>query len=559
MSRIPRSGPIAASVVTVAELLSGAFRFRLPWFQRAYAWRVDNVGLLLTNLREAMRLPTGKRRYMLGTILLASSRDGAADALVDGHQRIMTLTIIFAVLRDLMRDEAWKQRLHGYIAGQVGGAGERNVPHLLIDADLAAFVATHVQQPGGTSVDSEDDLLSLSETERNIIENRDFLRAELGAADVSDRDRQELAAFLADHCRIIVHELEDEEEAWQSMQIEEDTRLDFSAADRSRASILSAMPAADRDAASRSWDDCQALLGAQDMRGLLGHIRNIALPHRSAAPVESEIIRHFKLNSRGLDFMRSEIEPMARRLARIKAREVGSGPESVAISRALEHLSWLDRPLWVAPALHWMNVRGEAGGDTAVFFALLERLGWILRIGGTDPSVQQTRMSKLIRQISGSVAPTEIEALQIEPRLLTAAVSNLRSKNFQAKHYAASVLRRICVALGADPGPVDGQNVTVEHILPRKPPSGTQWNRDFGRRKPVEAYVNRLGNLAFLTEPLNQLAAANDFAVKRTVFEQSVDKLIEHALSYEVWTPETIENRTRDLIRILLNEWELKP
>src|SRR5690606_3587123 len=103
--------------------------------------------------------------------------------------------------------------------------------------------------------------------------------------------------FLAQNCRLVVHELEDEEEAWQSMQIEEDTRLDFSAADRSKASIISAMPADEREEAGRVWEDAQTLLGASDMRGLLGHVRNIGIPNRSTAPVESELIKHYKLNS----------------------------------------------------------------------------------------------------------------------------------------------------------------------------------------------------------------------------------------------------------------------
>lgn len=559
MPRAPRVGPISVRVVTVAELFSGEYRFRLPWFQRAYAWRVDNVGLLLTHLREAMRLPPEKRHYLLGTILLAESKDHKVDALVDGHQRVMTLTIIFAVLRDLMRDPAWKQRLHRLIAvaDEEGGDG---VPHLIIEAELAGFVREHVQRPGGIDTEPDENYGALSETERNIIDNRDYIRGELGAADVADAFRQDLVTFLAENCRIIIHELKDEEEAWQTLQIEEDTRLDFSAADRSKASIVSAMPAAEREQAGRIWDDCQSELGAQDMRSLLGHVRNIAIRARSAAPVESEIIKHFELNRSGLHFIGNEIAPMAERLVRIKTREVGAlGRERAEIGRAIEHLTWLDRQLWAAPALHWLRMRGESGDATVVFFKRLERLAWMLRIAGIDPSVQLTRIFRLTDEIDGSKAPDAMETLKIEPRIKDAAVANLRTKNFYAKHYSSSVLRRICVALGADPGPVDGKNVTVEHVLPRNPADGTQWRNDFGKKKPVKDYVNRLGNLAFLTEPLNQEAGARDYVLKRAVFARSQDKLIAHALAFPAWTSDTIEQRTRDLTRVLLAEWDLKP
>lgn len=560
MAKIPRDGPISVRVVTLAQLFSGDYRFRLPWFQRAYAWRVDNVGLLLTNLREAMRLPPEKRRYWLGTILLAESKDHSADALVDGHQRIMTLTIIFAVLRDLMRDAGWKQRLNTFIAASDGRGGM--VPHLVIDAELAGFVHDHVQRIDSLSSDPETDESydALSETERNIIDNRDHVRSELGAGDVTDAYRQELATFLAEQCLLVIHELEDEEEAWQSLQIEEDTRLEFSAADRSKASIISAMPVTEREQAGRIWDDRQTLLGADDMRSLLGHVRNIAIRARSSAPVETELIKHYKLNKSGLAFMDAELAPMADRLLRVKSREIGNpGEEQAAIALAIEHSSWLDRPMWIAPALYWLGRRGDSGRETVAFFARLERLAWLLRIAGIDPSVQQTRMFRVLDDIDGDGPTQAMASLAIEDKIKHAAIANLRIKNFYAKHYSSSVLRRISVALGADAGPVDGTAVTIEHILPRKPAEGSQWLRDFGNRKPVKDYVNRLGNLAFLTEELNQEAAAKDYALKRAVFAKSEDRLARQVLAYDAWTPEAIEHRTRELTRVLLAAWDLTP
>jgi len=561
MRRPQRNGPVSAVVLTLAELLSGEYRFRLPWFQRAYAWRVDNVGLLLTNLRDAMRLSGAQRNYLLGSILLADGKQGTVAAVVDGHQRIMTLTILFAVLRDLMRDVEWRARLHAFVAAPAAATpkGDEELPHLVIDAELAKFVRRLVQSEGGTAEDPEVDLLSLSETERNIIENRDYLKVELGAADFGEAQRQELATFLAEHCRIIVHMVENEEEAWHWLQVEEDTRLDFSAADRSKASIISAMPAPEREEAGRIWEDCKAEIGAQDMRALLGHVRAIARHERSSAPVESELILHFVLNETGLPFLREHMLPMAQRLARLRERRVGMGSMRADIGRSLEHLSWIDPQIWVAPALQWLTVRGEENATSAEFFRLLERLFWVMRIAGTDPSVQQTRMFRLVEQVGGTEPPSGMAALRIESKVKDAAVVNLRSINFQAKHYSSHVLRRISVALGKDPGPVDGKKVTVEHVLPRNPAEDAEWWKHFGKSKPIKSYVNRLGNLGFLTEPLNQRAAAQDYAAKRAVFEESDDPLIRHALGYAEWTPETIEHRTRELMRILLEQWDLKP
>lgn len=564
MPRPKRDGPIAASVVTLAELFSGAYRFRLPWFQRSYAWRVENVSLLLGNIREAMRSDERKRHYFLGTILLAEPDGSATAALVDGHQRVMTLTILFAVLRDLMKDAAWRERLDALITVSRGPDGSLGPTHLTIDPEigLAAYVSQHVQKLGGTTNEPDEDLLSLTETERNVIENRDYLRSELGAGNVGDKQRQELAEFLLSRCRVIVHEVEDEQEAWRWLQIEEETRLDFSAADRSKATLVGAMPPAQREEAGRIWDDCQALVGAHDMRALLHHVRTLALRKRSEAPVESQLSKYFKINVDGLQFLRRELQPRAELLRRIRKQDLGTTDQRPRIARSLEHMSWIDRQIWLPTALHWLDKRREDHPSTSAFLGRLERLVWLMRLAGSDPSVQENRMIKIVTQIDATDDPEAMDALAVERHLIDAARVNLRSPTFHAKRYSADVLRRISVALGADPGPVDGKRVTVEHILPRNPPPDTLWWRDFTTKKKVQNYAHRLGNLLFLTEEQNQKASAYDYGFKRGVFVEALqagpNPLVEHALQYPVWTVETIDERTRDLIDILFKGWDLK-
>ena len=91
---------IAVEVRTLGELFANPRRFRLPWFQRAYSWQTQQVAQLVGDLLEAMTWADDSA-FMLGTLTLAavSGQDGLA--IVDGHQRLLTLTILAAVLRDL--------------------------------------------------------------------------------------------------------------------------------------------------------------------------------------------------------------------------------------------------------------------------------------------------------------------------------------------------------------------------------------------------------------------------------------------------------------------------
>ena len=140
---------VTATVVPVGGLFSESYGFHLPWFQRAYAWREEHVGRLLADMIEAMGSP--KRRYFLGAIRIAGGHEPGAISLIDGQQRMVTLTILFALLRDLAQTEEDKdaadQAIRGSVAGKVNGSSDWfwMVPQL----SLKSFFVKYVQARGG--------------------------------------------------------------------------------------------------------------------------------------------------------------------------------------------------------------------------------------------------------------------------------------------------------------------------------------------------------------------------------------------------------------------------
>ena len=151
-----------------------------------------------------------------------------------------------------------------------------------------------------------------------------------------------------------------------------------------------------------------------------------------------------------------------------------------------------------------------------------------------------------------------MKELAIEPKLLKPALDNLRSRTFYDKHYAGLVLRRLCLNMGSDPGPIDGDHMTLEHVLPLRPKSGSNWLRVFRDQKTVSDYANRLGNLACLTFADNQSAGSNDYSAKRPILANSGCIISsKFAATYDTWTPERILARTESLIQDLFRKWEL--
>lgn len=543
-----------AEVLSLRALLSGRYQFGLPWFQRAYAWTDMQAGRLLRDLIVASK---ERQFYVLGKIFLAAPPEAPRVGLIDGHQRLVTLTIAFALLRDMIAESAIRQAADATIATrQATGSIERIAPQ----PGVSEFFLTFIQQPGGTQIEPDGDIMHLTESERGILANRNHLRQLLADELPRSAERESLLAYMLDRCLVTVESVADEEDAWNIVSTEEETHVEFNSSERSKVTLISGMPRQEQEEAGRIYDRCQSLLGPEDMCRLLQHIRTISLRKRSAKPIEKELMQRFSLDRMGPAFLRTELTPRAELMARIKRRKIADGPTGQALGLRLETLSWLDNQFWMPALLYWLERTPPEHLATRRFIDLVDRLAWIMKIAGIDPIEQEQRFHRLLGEIDRSVAPDEMKELRIEPKLLQQAVACLRARTFYAKRYSGLVLRRVYFNIdpAADRGPVDGDEVTMEHVLPRKPLPGSAWWSSFTTPEMVGEHVNRLGNLLLLRLEENQSAGRNDWPVKRAVvLESKFEVSRTFARQNELWNSKTIDARTEQMIAVLLTPWQL--
>ena len=92
------------------QLFSESFLLRIPDFQREYVWETDQAMQLLDDIAEACM--SGRSTYFLGSlVLVGSSESGATWDVIDGQQRITTLVLLLATLRDLEEDDQFRESL----------------------------------------------------------------------------------------------------------------------------------------------------------------------------------------------------------------------------------------------------------------------------------------------------------------------------------------------------------------------------------------------------------------------------------------------------------------
>ncbi len=82
-------------------------RLKVPVFQRSYAWEKSHVTDLLQDITSALR--AGAQEYFLGSIVVSTEHSGVLEV-VDGQQRLATVTIILAQIRDYFLSQGEEER-----------------------------------------------------------------------------------------------------------------------------------------------------------------------------------------------------------------------------------------------------------------------------------------------------------------------------------------------------------------------------------------------------------------------------------------------------------------
>jgi uncharacterized protein with ParB-like and HNH nuclease domain len=101
----PRRGQIESAKVVVKDVFSN-FWFCIPAYQHSYVWGKDEISELIDDVKYASEHSPGGQ-YFLGSMVLQKKYEiehGVSFELhdvLDGQQRLTTLLLMIAVIRDL--------------------------------------------------------------------------------------------------------------------------------------------------------------------------------------------------------------------------------------------------------------------------------------------------------------------------------------------------------------------------------------------------------------------------------------------------------------------------
>lgn len=557
----------------LSKILSDDFLFTIPNYQRPYLWGKKETDKLLEDLIDTLgendTLDISKiTPYFLGNIVLIKEIGERDARIIDGQQRLTTITILFAVLRELRK----KESLTKYIC-QPGDedAGISARPRLLLRDRDQDFFAQYIQDREGINKLKSLDISSFSETQHNIAKNALFLLDEIEKQLPTPERKQRLTQFLLQQCYLVVVSTSDFDSAYKIFSVLNDRGLRLDVTDILKADIIGNITKSldlDKkneveDKYTEIWEDKEEKLGRDNFKELFTHLRMIRAKVKQQQKIIEELRTVFAEDfTKGESFINTILKPYADNFYNIIKCNFKSNKYSSEINQILKYLRRIDHFDWKPPALLFLDKYKNESQKKLKFLTDLERLAVGLMIQRININHRIKRYADVLKAIENQedlykkdspLQLTKDEQIEIEKAL---------NGNIYQQKYNKYVLLRLDELLSDPIIDYDSNNIiiTIEHILPQNPDKNSNWLKLFTSEEKRTKYIHCIGNLALLSHRKNPQAQNYDFPKKVEIYlnnPTAIFSLTIRAINEKEWTPEIIEKRQNEYVERLKKIWRI--
>ena len=552
----------------------------IPDYQRAYVWDTDQVRDLLDDTISAYR-ENKEAQYFLGSMVLKINEKSENNVsyteyeLLDGQQRITTVFLILACMRDMLTDyPQYQNSLAGFVyqaEDAILQQPERMRIIFNIRSDVRDFVNEHIKPLHGTC---DSALLKDKMQAKDVnISIRNMANAMLVAHEFLEENKSDIIGYLSyflNKVLMIYVATEELQDAFQLFTVLNNRGVKLSSSDILKAENLKELSAADRTSWATRWEEMETYFG-EDFDKFLSHIRTILVKKKQTTTLLKEF-DEFVYSNQEYDRTQKKYVPRTPILRRGRDtfellysyyhtyQEVFDTDHSVVTGdyEITNYLKLMETGFgadyWIAPVLDYYR-KYRRRGFVAFLKALDRKLSadWIT---AATPTVRMENVNAILR---------EIEASQDSAALLQSKTFTINKSDFErvingdiyGRSFAKYLLLKLDLIYRGSSTPMIPQAIaSIEHILPRNPSADSQWVKDFSAAEREE-WTNKLGNLVLISRRKNTSQGNKDYVEKKEkYFEKNIEMFpnsIRIYQNYPEWKLSDLKKNHSDVVTELLN------
>lgn len=535
---------------TISKILTEQICYEIPPYQRPYSWETEHAEQLLQDMWDAYE--GDEAEYFIGSLITIEKQLDTLYEVVDGQQRLTTLNLILARLRNRIKDAAVQAYLGNRILPRNVLTGEAEKPRLTLRAKDQAFFRHHVLD-GQLLPDGE--LSRLTEPQRHLAENMKVVDALLDGKDESTLKL--FSNYLLTKIYVVFVNTGSFRSAYRLFDVLNARGMPLSNADLIKNALFDKLTDGESQAQELEdhWTGLEAIIGIDNLDAFLGHLRTAITATKAREDLSKEFEPIIRTQASDPFAFLQGLTDSARNYDRIKQRDFAD-PKALRSINALHRVRYDD---WIPPLLAFLK-QPVLGMTEAEFLDLLERItmqNWIRRLGRTKRLTAYYQVVSAIKE--GKTAEeirTMFRANANNDELLTLLKSDVYGLPF-----AHAVLLRLEEA-AQDDSVIKTFNgtISIEHVLPQalKDP---YWQERFTPEQQ-QKWLHKLGNLTLLSGPKNSKAQFSSFPDKKKVYEDR-NRKVSFDLTKAVclkgdWTEEIIQHRQDSMVEMAWKIWKIE-
>lgn len=546
------------------EILETGY-YEIPRFQRPYSWQRDNVEDFWNDT-----VVNSDSDYFIGSIVVYKAQSNVR-GIVDGQQRLTTITMVLCALRDAMNGNGQTEMAAG-LHKLIERPDIDNTPRFIIHTESSyPYFQEFIQKFGKPDVDplvGEEEALMQAAFKQIVFYIDASVEAIKGDPSLAKQKKEvEIAAKLRDirdkilALKLIFIELDDEDDAYIAFETLNTRGLDLTVAHLVKNHLTRLLRAKNAmvDLPKEKWGQLVEVLEESEvdlpLEQFLHHYWLSKYDYTTVKKLFKEIKKQItKANAKDfLDslvreaaFYRELHEPSFRRwkkdekkcvprsldalnLFRVKqqipmvlsiVREYHSG--GIKLKHAEDALRAIENFHFIFTAI----TSQRSSGGISFMYALHARQ----LLGATNLQEKVSVLTALKTKL-GPKLPTLPE---FEANFAKLAYSEDFTKQKKLVQY---ILAKIC-EYSSEGIVVDYEQMTIEHLAPQKPKQGATMSQD---------KVASIGNLVLVDSKLNDKLANRSFKEKKAILLKSHVPLDDTIINATDWTEKQIDERTSAL------------
>lgn len=555
---------IFADTKTIRQIFIEKKKYQIPVFQRPYSWEESHIDDLLEDFEHSFS--NNESEYFLGTLVFSNELEkekGIIDV-IDGQQRLTTISLIFYVFRLIFRDykgEKWAEGRENTLREFVGLYNDDGdlISEKIVLSDInRSFYKDYIAKCWDKDEVEREKIVLEYKNKKQYNDNEIIAKAfsyiikKLRGKDIEEL--KNLLSHILDKVYVVIIKAGSDSDAFTIFETLNDRGLDLCEIDliKNRLFKLISSDSQEFRIYQKKWDDLmKKFTKPKDFQKYIEHFWISTKCNVNSKDLFQEI----RKNITSLRSAKELIDSLENDFYYYNAiyDPENSDYECLDTLEKLVHMKKFNYDIVGPICLSYLRFNEP---DTAKFFnSILNFFVLHISILGKRPNPEIK--DKLIGEYSRKKDANAIkdilnkfgELIDFEHLENTLIKKEVNYKNhlsyfllikYEESHRNSEDREELSLN--------KRETLQVEHILPQ---NGDKWKDIFCEEEHIK-YLNRLGNLSLLARGKQWKTSNKVFEEKKDIYRKSKINITHSLSNFDKWTSEEIEARQKDMVTKLL-------